>query len=100
MTTSINRPYLPAVDQIRAIAALLVLFYHGFQLLGARLEYGVDFNPFQHWVRARNPILSIIEEGHTGVALFIVLSGFILSLGSVGHDIDYGRFLKARMLRI
>lgn len=42
----------------------------------------------------------MIEEGHSGVALFIVLSGFILSLGTIGREIHYGRFLVARILRI
>jgi peptidoglycan/LPS O-acetylase OafA/YrhL len=31
------------------------------------------------WVFASNPVISIIEEGYSGVAPFIVLSGFILS---------------------
>ena len=48
----------------------------------------------------RNPVISIIEEGYSGVALFIVLSGFILSLGAIGKVIDYRKFLTARVLRI
>jgi len=31
---------------------------------------------------------------------FFVLSGFILTLGCVGHDVNYGKFLLARILRI
>jgi peptidoglycan/LPS O-acetylase OafA/YrhL len=44
----------------------------------AQLAHGADFN-VSFWVFASNPVISIIEEGHSGVALFIVLSGFILS---------------------
>jgi peptidoglycan/LPS O-acetylase OafA/YrhL len=51
-------------------------------------------------VFASNPVISVIEEGHSGVALFIVLSGFILSLGAVGKVIDFRKFLLARVLRI
>lgn len=100
MTTSPNRPYVPELDQLRGFAALLVFFYHGFHLIGARLTYGVAFDPAQHWVIARDPLISAIAEGHSGVGLFIVLSGFVLSLGAVGRKISYGRFLLARILRI
>jgi hypothetical protein len=98
--SSINRRYLPEVDQLRAIAAVLVLFYHGLQLFGARLTHGADFSPSQHWLYPSNPIIAIIEEGHSGVSLFIVLSGFILSLGAIGNTVGYKPFLIARFLRI
>ncbi|HEV2676081.1 MAG TPA: acyltransferase [Aliidongia sp.] len=100
MTASPNRSYLPEVDQLRGIAALLVFFYHGFQLFGARLAHGAVFDPSKHWVISRNPIIATIEEGHSGVGLFIVLSGFILSIGTVGRPMSYGKFLLARILRI
>jgi peptidoglycan/LPS O-acetylase OafA/YrhL len=99
MTASVNRKYMPEIDQIRAFAALLVLFYHGLQLIGARLAHGVAFDQ-SLWLYSSNPLISIIEEGHTAVALFIVLSGFILSLGAVGNTVRYGPFLVARILRI
>lgn len=100
MTTSLNRRYVPEIDQLRCLAALLVIFYHGFQLMGARLARGAAFDPGQDWVIARNPLIAVIEEGHSGVGLFIVLSGFVLSLGAVGRRLSYGRFLLARILRI
>ncbi len=100
MTAGANRPYIPAIDQLRGFAALLVLLYHGFHVFGAQFAYGVAFTPEDHWPRASNPIIAVIVEGHTGVGLFIVLSGFVLSLGAIGHRIDYRRFLLARVLRI
>ena len=99
MTASVNRKYIPEVDQIRAFAALLVLFYHGLQLIGARLAHGVAFDQ-SLWIFSSNPLLAILEEGHSGVGLFIVLSGFILALGAVGNNVRYGQFLLARILRI
>lgn len=100
MTVSPNRKNIPEVDHLRAFAALLVFFYHGFQIIGSQLVHGTNFNPAKDWVYPINPIVTVIEEGHTGVGLFIVLSGFILSLGSIGNTIDYKRFLLARILRI
>src|SRR5262245_41494909 len=102
MAFSYNRPYLPAIDQLRAFAALLVLFYHGLLILTPQITSGVSYDIKQPWQypSTSNPLLTLIEEGHTGVSLFIVLSGFILSLGTVGHAISYKRFLTARILRI
>jgi uncharacterized membrane protein len=71
LSPSKNRGYIAEIDQLRAMAAMLVLPYHGFQL----------FNP-NVGITTASPILAIIVEGHSGVGLFIVLSGFILTLGS------------------
>lgn len=100
MTNSINRAYIPAVDHLRAFAALLVFFYHGLQLFGAQLNYGVAFDATKHWIFTKNPLLAVLEEGHSGVSLFIVLSGFILATGAINRSINYKIFLLARILRI
>ena len=100
MTASPNRVYLPAIDQLRALAALLVLFYHSFELIGAQLAYHQDFDMQKNWIYTRNPLVALIQEGHSGVTLFIVLSGFILSLGAIGHGINYFKFIWARVLRL
>jgi peptidoglycan/LPS O-acetylase OafA/YrhL len=100
MSFSTNRKYIPEVDQLRALAVMLVLFYHGLQLFGAQLVHHSPFDASRHWLYPSNPILAIIEEGHSGVSLFIVLSGFILSIGTIGRLISYRLFLTARALRI
>src|SRR5260370_20104975 len=89
LSPSKNRGYIAEIDQLRAMAAMLVLLYHGVQL----------FNP-NVGITTANPVLAIIVEGHSGVGLFIVLSGFILTLGAVGKSISYKPFLIARILRI
>ena len=47
-----------------------------------------------------NPLTVVLFEGHTGVALFMVLSGYILASGTFGKDISYAGFLRNRFLRI
>jgi peptidoglycan/LPS O-acetylase OafA/YrhL len=94
-----NFQYLPGLDHLRAGAALLVLFYHGLHVLSLMPRAGTaDFRTL--WVYSRNPFIALIEEGHTAVAMFMVLSGFVLSVGALGRDIQYGPFLKNRALRI
>ena len=92
-----NIGYFPEFDHIRAYAALLVIFYHGLKLitssiLGAQASSHLPFNS--------NPLLAILYEGHTAVALFMVLSGFIFTYGLQGEKIIYHRFIFNRILRI
>lgn len=97
---SSNRTYLYPVDQLRAAAAILVVLYHSTQLISARQQLGTGFDPAHSWPYSSNPIKTIIFEGHTGVALFMVLSGFIFTVGTLGVDIAYWPFLRNRLLRI
>lgn len=95
-----NIPYLPAVDQIRGVAALWILYYHSHQLLGSVLRTGEAFRKERMWEQGADPLLALLVEGHTAVALFMVLSGFIFTWGAIGHRIDYLRFVGNRVLRI
>lgn len=94
-----NRAYLPAVDHLRAFAALLVLFYHGLHVFSAQHDLGT-LRPADQWIFTGNPLTAVIVEGHTGVALFMVLSGFILTHGTLGREIRYADFIRNRFLRI
>lgn len=95
---SVNIRYMPAVDHLRAYAALLIVFYHGLHLFSyfARFqrEFGID-----EWLQPGNPLLAFVAEGHTAVALFMVLSGFILTQAALDSGVDYRRFLRNRLLR-
>ncbi|MEA2953645.1 MAG: hypothetical protein QOJ96_3165 [Alphaproteobacteria bacterium] len=99
MTVSVNRGYIPEIDQIRGYAALLVLFFHGLNLFSEQMLFGVLYKP-AYRLETKDPVLAFINEGHTGVGLFIVLSGFILTIGCVGREIDYRKFLLSRILRL
>ncbi len=94
-----NIAYLPEVDHLRAFAALLIVFYHGLHLFRSRLLHDQPFE-FSHWISTGNVALATIAEGHTAVALFMVLSGFIFTWGAWGHRVSYGAFVVNRVLRI
>ena len=94
-----NITYLPAIDHLRAFAALLIIFYHGLHVIASTLLYGT-MPQTENWPRVRNPLTAFLIEGHTAVALFMVLSGFIFTFGCEGKTIAYGRFLANRSIRI
>ncbi len=94
-----NRAYLPAVDHLRAFAALLILLYHSVHLLYPRLAFHRAWQP-DDWPHTGNPLLAALLEGHSAVALFLVISGFILTYGSLGRNIRWPEFYRNRLLRI
>lgn len=59
-----SQKYFPALTGVRAIAALMVYVHH--------------FNPFSESL-AGGFLHDIVHEMHTGVTLFFVLSGFLIS---------------------
>jgi peptidoglycan/LPS O-acetylase OafA/YrhL len=88
-----NRTYIAEVDELRGIAALLVLFYHS-------VHQGYASIGGQGWLTTSFPPVALLYEGHTGVSLFMVLSGFILAKGTFDKPLNYRRFIINRMLRI
>jgi peptidoglycan/LPS O-acetylase OafA/YrhL len=63
-----STPYIPGLDGLRAIAALAVFVVHFQQFTG--ISGSFIFIDFERWM----------VNGNTGVALFFVLSGFLLSM--------------------
>jgi peptidoglycan/LPS O-acetylase OafA/YrhL len=92
-----NRAYVPALSYLRAIAALTVVFYHGVITHYGYVQPGWHL---EDWPLSWNPLKIYVVEGHTAVALFMVLSGYVLTLGVLESEIDYGKFIVNRMLRI
>jgi peptidoglycan/LPS O-acetylase OafA/YrhL len=93
-----NIRYIPEIDHLRAYAALLIFFYHGAHLFSYHQRFHASFT-FDNWLQTRNIFFAAIVEGHTAVALFMVLSGFIFTYGSFGKQISYWRFIGNRFLR-
>lgn len=90
--------YMPQLESLRGWAILLVVAFHAFGLSdGAASVNGLP---------ADSPIwLRVIGAGNTGVTLFFVLSGFLLTQPFIqalksGVKISLSRFYTARLLRI
>jgi len=90
----ILRPIMPELDSVRGIAILMVFLFHGFEdliLAGPNVPI---------WERL---FLSTVRLGWTGVNLFFVLSGFLITgilLDSANKPHYYSSFYFRRALRI
>jgi peptidoglycan/LPS O-acetylase OafA/YrhL len=92
-STALVRPYMPELDSLRGIAAMLVVFFHGFWL-PTRLE-GFD--------GTAKIFVAALQQGWTGVNLFFVLSGFLITgilLDAKTRARYYRDFYIRRALRI
>lgn len=87
---STNQLYIRGIDHLRALAAFLVLFYH-------TIHSG---NLVSQSYVPGNPVLGLMEEGHTGVALFMTITGFIFTTIIGNKQIIYTHFLFNRFIRI
>jgi len=83
-----NTKYESRLDHLRFLAAAMVIFYHCFTD-----NFGLGHSTY-------NPILGLVEQGHMGVGLFMVLSGYLLAKIAIGKEINYLEFVKNRILRI
>lgn len=81
--------YYPRLDHLRFLATFLVLCWH----ITVFCKIPFDITP-EFWP------LSFAQEGHTGVALFMTLSGFIFSSLCRGSTVNYKNFIHNRILRI
>jgi len=86
---SSEKLHLARLDMLRGVGALLVLYSHFFDSFALSVNIG-------GWPWG----FSIISEGKVGVALFCVISGFIFEFLVRGEQIEYGKFLAARLWRI
>lgn len=85
-----NIGHLSALDHLRGLAALLVVAYHSHQ----------GNAPVPAPGACRGLLWSLLLEGHSGVGLFMVLSGFVFMYGAQGSRVVYGKFIYNRLLRV
>lgn len=91
MKSSSGEHYL-ALDHVRALAAYLVFtwhFVHSWRGYPIAYEHAPEFF-----------LLSLLDEGHTGVALFMTLSGYLFAKLLDGKSVDFRGFLWNRALRL
>lgn len=80
--------YFIGLDHVRAFAVLLVYNWHFLHIHNGQLA-GPPVFP-----------LSLFTEGHTGVAIFMTLSGYLFAKLLNGKDIDYRAFIWNRIIRL
>lgn len=85
---SMEGAYYPRLDHVRAFAAFQVYFWH-FVHFWLPASYVPDFF-----------LISLLEEGHTGVALFMTLSGYLFAKLTHGKAISYPAFLWNWLVRL
>ena len=83
--------YYSRLDHVRALAAYLVFVWH---FLHMTPQYPVPY--------ASDPPFpfTLFDEGHTGVALFMTLSGYLFARLVGDRAIDYPAFLWSRAVRL
>lgn len=80
--------YFIGLDHIRALAAFLVFAWHFQHVSKGHLSPPPTFP------------LSLLSEGHTGVALFMALSGYLFAKLLDDKKINYKAFIWNRILRL
>jgi peptidoglycan/LPS O-acetylase OafA/YrhL len=95
---SSNITYLPAVDHIRGFAAITVIVYHGLCQISYLQRFNTSFT-LANWLESNYYVDAFFIEGHTAVGWFMVLSGFIFTLGSMGKKVNYWGFQRNRLFR-
>lgn len=89
---SVSGAYYPALDHLRALAALLVFTWH--------FTHGGTGSPLPfEGVPIWGPLV-LFDEGHVGVSLFMTLSGYLFMRLLEGRRIHFGWFLWNRALRL
>lgn len=86
MSEQITSTKIDALQAIRAFAAILVMLFHGTQMINEKLGYQFLNNIFM--------------AGFSGVDIFFVLSGFIILYTSSPGKNRVAGFLKKRFVRI
>lgn len=83
--------YFSRLDHVRAFAIYLVFVWH---FLHMTPQFPVPY--------ASAPIFpfALLDEGHTGVALFMTLSGYLFAKLVGNQQLDFANFLYSRALRL
>lgn len=89
---STSGAYYIALDHVRALAAFIVIAWH--------FVHGTGGYPVPFEGAPRIIPLAILDEGHTGVALFMCLSGYLFAKLLAERKIKFHYFFLNRCLRL
>lgn len=89
---STSGKHFVALDHTRALAAFMVFSWH--------FLHFVDGYPVPFEYTPSFPPLAFFNEGHTGVGLFMVLSGYLFAKLLDGERINFVYFFWNRLLRL
>ena len=81
-----------ALDHVRALAAFTVFTWH--------FTHGIDGYPVPVAGAPALFPLALLDEGHSGVALFMTLSGYLFAKLLDGRSINYPVFFWNRLVRL
>ncbi len=81
--------HFAGLDHVRALAAFMVVTWH--------FAHGFDGDPVPF---NQAPELGLLDEGHVGVSLFMVLSGYLFAKLIAGRSINFPAFLWNRAIRL
>src|SRR5947209_615945 len=91
MKSSSGEHYI-ALDHIRALAAFFVFTWH--------FNHSSNGMPVAFASAPAVFPLALLDEGHTGVALFMTLSGYLFAKLLWGKDINFAGFIWNRFIRL
>jgi peptidoglycan/LPS O-acetylase OafA/YrhL len=89
---------LIALDGVRGVAALIVVFYH-VSLLAKTFARGGGAGQ-QLWTAVTESPLKVLFAGTESVLVFFVLSGLVVALPLLRRSISWPAFLMSRLVRL
>ena len=93
--TTITR--VPALDGLRGVVALIVVFYHVSLVARPFLDTGTDGDA---WWWITNTPLKLFTAGTESVLVFFVLSGLVVTLPALRDGFGWFGYYGGRMLRL
>lgn len=92
---SSSQTYLSNLDHLRAFAAFMVFIWHF-----THYSTACPNMQCQGLYQINVPFFSVLEQGYTGVALFMCISGYIFTYLTHGKRLHIGKFWFNRLLRL